>query len=165
MERPKLNIKPAPIDRLIESLGIVALILLIGIPAYYFSELPDMIPRHYGIDGTPDSFSSKKVIWTLPIVGTILFVGLYWINKYPHKFNYTQKITKDNAEKQYKNVMRMIRILNSLIACILAYISFSTVKTALGKQSGLGLYFIPIFLLLIFTVIGYYLWASMKKTN
>lgn len=163
MDRPRLKIQLEPIDSLIEVIGIIGLILLIGLPIIYFSELPETIPRHFGFNGQPDGFSGKGIIWTLPIVGVVMYVGMFWLNKYPHIFNYPQQITEDNAERLYKMATRMMRTLNALIACIFAYITHSTIQTALGNQNGLGTLFTPVFMVLIFGTVGYFLFKSVKK--
>ncbi len=71
MTRPKIKIEPEPIDRIVESIGVIGIILLIGLPVFYYSSLPDIIPKHYGLSGEPDGFSGKGIIWTLPAIGLV----------------------------------------------------------------------------------------------
>jgi len=110
MDRPKLKIELESIDKVIEVIGIIGLILLIGLPIIYFSELPETIPRHFGFNGQPDGFSGRGIIWTLPIIGVIMYVGMFWLNKYPHTFNYPQQISNKNDEN--------FECTNSLYICI-----------------------------------------------
>jgi uncharacterized membrane protein len=67
MERPKLKIELEPIDKWIQWIGILGLVILTGLPIYFFDQLPETIPRHFGANGEPDAFSGKGIIWTLPI--------------------------------------------------------------------------------------------------
>lgn len=163
MTRPRINIKLEPIDKMIELIGLIGLITLIGLPIIYFNEFPDTMPIHFGANGEPDAWSGKGMIWTLPIIGVVLYLAMFGLNKFPHIFNYPQKITKDDAGKSYKIATRMIRTLNTLIACVFAYITYSTIQTALGNQNGLGILFTPIFLILIFGITGYFSYKLMKK--
>ncbi|MGB5402651.1 MAG: DUF1648 domain-containing protein [Robiginitalea sp.] len=163
MERPKLKIKLEPIDKGIEWIGILGLVILTGLPIYFFDQLPETIPRHFGANGEPDAFSGKGIIWTLPIIGFTMFIGLYWLNKYPHIFNYPQKVTKENARRLYTTGTRMIRTLNALITWLFAYITYSTIQVALGNQSGLGTWFLPIFMISTLGTTAYFLYRSMKK--
>ena len=165
MERPKIKIKQTPVDIMTEIIGIIGLILLIGLPLYYFDKLPETIPRHFGANGEPDGFSGKGIIWTLPIIGVIMYVGMFWLIKYPHIFNYPQQVTKANAERLYTIGTRMIRTLNSIITCIFSYITYSTIETALGNQNGLGTWFTPVFIILMFGLTGYFLYQSMSKKS
>ena len=163
MTRPKLKIEPEPIDRIVESIGVIGVILLIGLPIIHYSGLPDIIPRHYGLSGEPDGFSGKGIIWTLPAIGLIMYVGMAILNKFPHIFNYPKEITSENAERQYKIATKLVRFLNTIIVCVFCYITYATIQTALGKQSGLGSYFTPIFVVLIFGTIGIYLYKSIRE--
>ena len=163
MERPKIKVALEPIDKIIERLGIIGLVILIGLPLFYFDKLPETIPRHFGADGKPDAFSGKGIIWTLPVIGFAMYAGLFWLNKYPHIFNYPQKVTQENAKRLYTVGKRMIRTLNTLITCLFAYITFSTIQVALGNQSGLGTWFLPIFMILTLGTTAYFLSRLMKR--
>ena len=163
MTRPKIKIENEPIDWIVQSIGIIGIILLIGLPIFHYSSLPDIIPRHYGFNGKPDGFSGKGIIWTLPAIGLVMYVGMAILNKFPHIFNYLIEITSENAERQYKIATKLLRFLNTIIVCVFCYITYATIQTALGKQSGLGSYFTPIFMVLIFGTIGIYLYKSIKE--
>lgn len=163
MVRPRIKIELEPFDRFIEAVGFFALLLLIGIPIYYYNDLPEIIPRHFDADGTPDGYSGKNIIWLLPAIGTVISLSMYWLSKRPHIYNYTQKITEENAYHQYRNAARMIRVMSTLIVSVFAYLCSTTIMTALGEQEGIGPLFTPIFLLLIFGSIGYFLYQATKK--
>ncbi len=92
-----------------------------------------------------------------------MLLGMFCLNKYPHIFNYTQKVTKENAERLYKTATKMIRILNVLIVYTFVYITYSIIQTALGNQNGLGALFTPIFLVLMFGIMGFFTFKSLKK--
>jgi len=162
LDKPRIEIKLRPIDRVIEAIGVLALILLIALPLYYFDKLPETIPRHFGPNGEPDAYSGKSIIWTLPIIGVIMYFGLYWLNKYPHVFNYPKQVTTENARSLYTYGTRMIRTLNTIIACLFTYITYATIQVALGYQTGLGNWFMSIFITLIFGSIGYFSYKSSK---
>ena len=162
MTKPKIKIVPEPIDRIIESLGVIGIILLVGLPIFHYSSLPDIIPRHYGFNGEPDGFSGKGIIWTLPAIGLLMYLGMAILNKFPHIFNYLIEITSENAERQYIIATKLVRFLNTIIACVFCYITYATIQTALGQQSGLGSYFAPIFIVLILGTIGIYVYKSIR---
>ncbi len=145
--RPVINIPKDPIDIVLEITGIVALIAMIVLPAIYWSELPDLVPRHFNAQGQPDAWSKKEFLWVLPLVSLVLFTGLYYVTTIPHKLNYPQEISEENAFARYKSMSRTMRILNTIIAVAFAYIFYSTLQIALGVATGLGVWFIPIFLI------------------
>lgn len=158
-----MKIELESIDKIIEWLGVLGLLILIGLPLYYFNELPETIPRHFGADGKPDAFSGKGIIWTLPVIGLAMYTGLFWLNKYPHIFNYPQQVSQENAKRLYTVGKRMIRTLNTLITCLFAYITYSTIQVALGNQSGLGTWFLPVFLILTLGTTAYFLSRFMRR--
>ena len=165
MERPKLKIKLAPVDKATELIGIIGLLILIALPIYFFDKLPEIIPRHFGVNGEPDGFSGKGIIWALPIIGSVMYVGMFWLNKYPHIFNYPQQVTKDNALRLYTIGTKMIRTLNAIITCFFAYITYSTIQTALGNQAGLGTWITPVFVRLIWGFTIYFLYKTMSQKS
>lgn len=158
-----MEIQIKSIDKLIELIALIGVILLILLPVIYYNELPNEIPTHFGPDGNADAFSQKRMIWVLPIIGIIIYIGMYWLNKYPHIFNYPQKITEENASKQYQIATRAIRTLNAIISWLLAYLTYASIQTALGNQNGLSPYFAPIFMVILFASIAYFLFVSVKK--
>ena len=162
MSRPKIDIKWETSDYLIEELALAGLVALIVVPVYYYFQLPDQVPIHFGIDGKADAYGSKTMIWLLPLIGGILYIMMTVTNRYPHIFNYPVKINEGNAYNQYKNATRLIRILKAIITVSFAYIIYAQIQSAQGNQSGLGNYFIPVFLVIILSNTGYYLYKSSR---
>ena len=165
LNRPKISIKRDPSDWIIEIAGALFMLLMIGLPIYYFNQLPDTIPSHFNALGEPDAYSKKNSIWTLPIVGLFTYIGLFALNGYPHIFNYPTEITEDNAERQYRIATKLLRTMNLVIAAGFAYITYSTIQAAFGNQMGLGMWFLPIFLLSIFGTTGVYLYSAFRKKS
>ncbi len=50
-----------------------------------------------------------------------------------------------------------IRIKNAIITCVFAYITYTILQTALGNQEGLGSLFTPVFLILVFGTLVYFI--------
>jgi hypothetical protein len=105
------------------------------------------------------------MIFTLPLVATVLFVGLTILNRFPHIFNYSGDITKDNALRQYTNATRLIRYLKVIIVVIFGLISYQTINHANGQTEGLGLWFLPLTLGLIFIPTIYFLIKLTQSTK
>ena len=146
MSRPIINISPTTIDKALETIALISFLLLLVIPIYYFNQLPDEIPTHYNAQGEADAFGSKYMIWFTPAMGTLIYFLLTWLNKYPHKFNYPQKVTDQNAQGLYESATKMMRWLKTVILIGLAYLAYANVQNAMGKMDGIGKLFLPIFL-------------------
>ena len=165
MERPRIKITLDSWDYMIEIFGGLCIIMMIVWPSVYYVDLPESIPKHYNALGEPDAFGSKSSIWILPAVGLVMYAGMFALNRFPHIFNYPTQITQENAERQYRNATKLVRIINMLMAASFFYIELTTVQTALNKQEGLGVLFLPIFIGLTFLVIGIYMSQSVRSNK
>jgi hypothetical protein len=145
-EQPVVKIKKEPIDYFLEYGALILLVAIWGFTIYHFNKLPDIIATHFDFNGNPDGFGSKYTIWLLPVILTLVYMLIYVLNRYPHKFNYLTKITEQNAYKQYKLASRMMRILLFNITILFAFITFKEIDGAYTKSSTLEWWFIPLLL-------------------
>lgn len=155
--KPKIPLKPSKTDKIIESLSFITLISSWILVLLNYKTLPEIIPVHFDTAGKADSFGAKWMILTLPTVGSILFIGLSILNKFPHIFNYPIEINEENAERQYILATRFIRSLKLIITILFGSIAYQTVKHAQGKIDGIGLWFLPLTIGLFFIAFIYYL--------
>lgn len=162
-ERPIIKIEQNIADRSIEILGWLSVLGIWIWTVSNYSRLPEIIPIHYDLSGKADGFGGKGNILTLPIAGTILFVGLTILNKYPHVFNFPIHLTKENVRREYTYATRLLRYLKLIIVVTFGIITLSTIQNATGKSDGLGVWFTPLTLGLIFVPILYYIRRAYKK--
>jgi uncharacterized membrane protein len=164
-ERPKLKIQLTPTDQIFELLGWGVLLALWIWTGTSYSSLPDSIPTHFNAAGEADGFGRKASIVSLPLIATLLYVGLTILNRVPHIFNFPTPVTQDNALKQYTNATRMIRFLKLILVLVFAGISFQTIQQANGKADGLGSWFLPLTLALIFMPLIYFVIKSVQANE
>lgn len=160
--RPLPAIEKEPIDKALELAALIATIIMVVLPAYYWTDLPSIVPTHFNASGEPDDYGSKWAIITLPVIGAILFAVLLWINRFPHKFNYAQEITEDNAQRQYRMATRLIRILAAVVAVSFAYLTYTAIATIMGNMPGPGRYFAIVFTAVMLVIPITYLLISRK---
>jgi len=98
----------------------------------------------------------------LPIISTLLFIGLTTLNKYPYMFNYPSQITKENSVHQYTNATRMMRVLKLVIVLLFGIIVFRKIQIINGHADGLGTWFLPFTIGLFVMLTLYLLMMSMK---
>lgn len=162
-KRPKIALQLSKTDKVIEIIGWIAVVGIWVLTLVNYFDLPDRIPTHYNAAGEADAFGNKSNILALPIISTLLFIGLSFLNKHPHLFNYASEITTKNALHQYKNATRIIRFLKLAIVLIFGIIVFKTIENANGNSDGLGTWFLPFTLAIIFIPIFYFLINSNKS--
>ncbi len=150
-------------DHLLTVLTLAFVTGLVLYPAMSYNELPAQVPVHFNASGTVDNFGNKGNIWILPILGLVTVIGLSVLNRFPHIFNYPVPVTEENAEELYQNATRMIRALTFTIAAGFFYIEYRSVNSALGNTSGLGSWFLPIFILGTGAPIVFFLVKSLRS--
>ena len=164
-ERPKITPIPTSTDKLVEALGWLILLVLWGWTITHYSSLPETIPTHFNAAGNADGFGSKVSLIALPVIATLLFIGLTVLNRYPHIFNYPTSITQDNALRQYTLATRILRYLKLVLVLVFGGIEFMTIQNATGKGAGLGVWFLPLTLVLVFLPLIYFVVKSLKKSH
>jgi len=164
-ERPKIELELTGIDRVIEITGWFSLFALWVYSIINFSNLPKIIPTHFNAAGEANDFGGKASILALPIIATIIFAGLAILYRYPHIYNYPTSITKENAQRQYTIATRLVRYLNLVVVLIFGYIAFTIIQGAKGQTGGLGMWFLPVSLGVVFIPIIFYIVKSRKKIN
>ena len=133
-DRPRLNLKKSNTDLFLEYLtwGLICSSLIYTI--IYYSRLPENIPMHFDYSGKVTRYGAKDSIWALNIVGMLVVYGGFYLNKFPHIFNYPQKITLENAKKFYSDATKIIRYINLCIAFLFSIISFEIINIAMDSS-------------------------------
>lgn len=162
-ERPKIKVKRTPADQAVE---IGSLFLILALWCYVYSSydnLPKTIPTHFNGAGIADGFGDRWMIFTLPGIATTLYIALTILNRFPNLYNYSTEITLENALDQYTNAIRLMRYLKLIIVVIFGLIAFQTIRHANGQTEGLGTWFLPLTMGLIFIPILYFGAKSLKS--
>jgi uncharacterized membrane protein len=163
-KRPHIKVPFETMDIIIEISSITLLILMWCYCIISFKKLPDTIATHFNAAGEADGFGSRHTIWLIPIIATVMYIGLFILNKYPHIHNYMVNITEKNALKNYRFSTRMVRIVNFLCVLLMAYITYMIIESAFGKEFKLGTWFAPT--IISFSIIlPIVLIIYMKKMN
>lgn len=162
MSNPKINIPPDQQDKVLEGLSLIGLILMPVTLLFFYGDLPPEIPLNFNVQGQPDSYATKETIWILPALALMLFVMLTAIQGSPHQFNYSVPITPENAADQYRNALRMLRWLKTVIIGLFVYLQWGIIQVGMGHWMGLGPIFLPLLLIILFGVIGFFVHRSYK---
>jgi uncharacterized membrane protein len=132
--RPKINIELTAFDRKVEGFALAILILMWIGTMVFFERLPEVIPSHFSLSGKADGFRDKTSIFFLPLIATIIYIGMTLINRHPHLYNYLSPVTSENAQGIYTSATRMIRVLKLIIIVIMSGVVTMIIKTALGNS-------------------------------
>ena len=127
---------------------IMAALLLMGIIHLLFSywpHLPERIPIHFGFNGKPDHWGTKKSSFILPVISFSLFGLLVWVGYFAPP-NFPQ-----DPERPFLQLI--MGIMNVEMMLMFLWIEWRMIRTALNKAEGMGVWFLPAFLAVLFGTI------------
>jgi len=148
--QPVLNLPDSREESIINKLTFAIVVLHLLVLFYYYGQLPEKVPTHFGINGEADAWGSKISLWMLPVISLAVNFLLYFISKKPHTFNFPKKITTANAAAEYGKAKWGIALMNIGIAVLFSTITWTAIQIALGHPSTLGWMFN---LLVVFVVL------------
>ena len=161
-KRPRIKLQLNQTDKILEIVGWISVVGIWALALINYFDLPEIIPIHFNGAGKANGFGNKTHIFVLPIISTLLFIGLTILNKRPHVFNYPSQITKENAFRQYTNATRMMRVLKLVIVLLFGLIVFRKIQIINGHADGLGTWFLPFTIGLFIILTIYFLIISIK---
>lgn len=157
MSKPKQPVLKMKRSFFGKAFDLIALISF-GASVFYlisiWSSVPSEVPIHYNFAGEPDGWGDKWNLSILPVIGLTLWIGLYFIEKYPHTHNYIG-LTEENKERLYKNSQLLVNVLRNEIMIFFSYMTVETVNVAGGHEMVLGAWVMPLFLVILFGSIAY----------
>lgn len=162
-QRPKIKTPVTTFDYTLEFISILLILLCLAYTFVSWNQLPERIPIHFNFAGQADGFGHKNNLLFLPIIPIILYLGLTLLTKYPHIFNYIVEITENNAAKQYQLAKRLLSSLKIEIILLFTYIQISSILSAKTGTFSIGLWFLPVILVVVFGTLGVYIYKSINK--
>ena len=115
--------------------------------AALYTGLPEQIPGHFGLHARPTHWDSRETIWLLPLIATLMALGLYGLNrmilKYPGLINLPNKdeFMRLPPDAMRRVVQRLSLHLTGLMATsqlLLGFLVWGTAQVASGISSHLS---------------------------
>lgn len=164
---------------IIDAATFLILLLTIIYLFMYFGQLPDEIPTHFNLAGEADGWGGKGMLIGLLVIYIhtilLLFVlnyfliirtdspqdGLQFINIPTVKFD---ELTDRQVERVRGLTARMMAVLNLMTSIMFALIHIGIIRSALGRQEGLG-WGAAFIILAIFVLLAYYTWKIIREAK
>lgn len=144
IDRPRYKPPLKFIDYLLDGISFSLVFLAWGLVLYFYQALAEEVPIHYNFSGTPDSYDSKKSLYALTSVHTLLVFGLFGLSKISAShFNYPSSLNEDNYKEHYKLSLRLMRWINlgmslSFFSIVLQTLAYG-MDWEMAKQTYTGL--------------------------
>jgi uncharacterized membrane protein len=119
--------------------------------------LPDRIPTHFDISGTPNAWGPPSTLWLLPIVGTALYVLITLIAHFPATFNYPVRVTPLSLPRIQDETKNMVSWIKAEIACLFTWIQWTIIQSARGSELRMSAWMIPIFMTVVIGTVCWHL--------
>jgi uncharacterized membrane protein len=140
-----------------EGVALLGLVIMLLVTAGCWPLLPDRVPQHFDTAGRPDAWGPRGLLLTLPLVSAVLYLFLSALSLFPHWFNYVWPITQENARAQYLLARQLLVAMKAYVVWTFGWMLWATIRTALGRGSGLGAAFLPVDLVAVFAMLAVYL--------
>lgn len=155
-KRPIIRIEKSAWDKLLEIAGFAAVGAAWVFAIVAYSSLPETIPTHFDFSGAVNGYGGKGMLFLLPSISFVLYIGMYLLNRRPDIFNYPQKITEENAATMYSIATKMIRVINFIISVVFLAIEFISIDAASSNSSTIGAWVIMLLIIVIFAPVVWY---------
>jgi uncharacterized membrane protein len=152
MKRPVISIPISKTERMLDIASALLMLLTFVYLLSIWNDLPQRIPTHFNAAGEPDGWGGKEEIWTLPIIGLLLFIFISVLCKFPQLFNYPVQVTAENAPRLYLWGRQTMKWLNFELVFFFSLGSWHSVQAAF-KETGLGIWYLPALIIVIFGTI------------
>jgi uncharacterized membrane protein len=129
----KLKIPRTPFERVLQVIAAASVVALLIFVRSVWSQLPETVPTHFGVGGSPDAWGSRDKLLALPILAVLIFLVLSVVEVFPQTYNYPVSVTAEKLRELYQRGRQLILIVKVIVILSLAFIVYASVKIALGQ--------------------------------
>ena len=165
LDKPKIQLILTTTDRVLDGIALGGLAILWTYTIVSYASLPTTIPTHFNFKGEIDNYGNKAALFILPVIMSLVVLGMTYLNKYPHIFNYPRKITAENAEYEYRKATRLIRIIKAVISIFAVLITITIVQSSKAGYSTMKWWMLPVFIIAMITPIIISLFSKKKNKS
>lgn len=128
----------------------------------YFN-LPEIIPTHFNARGQADVHGSKESIFTLPVIGTVIFFILTLVIKFPNlSKHHGMKIKPENEERMKTLGQNFMIYLRFVLMIIFLIIIIITINAANSGKNAVAPWILPLILGIILIPTINFIYKSFK---
>ncbi len=123
------------LTKILLTINIVLLLFIWGYTGYVHTELPDIIPIHFGLNGVPDGFGNKNLNWGLCIISTLIFIILNYVSRNSN----SPLLNVPDSLRRSPNLTEIF-CQGILFFCMLLFsiLTYDSSKVAMGVKTELG---------------------------
>lgn len=152
-KRPVINFPLTWKDKTLILIATIPIIFMLVYIKITWSNIPEIIPTHFGFSGIPDAYGNKSSLFIIVVIAIMLHLLLGMLSKFPQYYNYPFEITEKNVEPLYKVGRQTMLLIDLEISFFLSVLTWQNIQAAMGKIQGINSGFLFLFLVVIFGTI------------
>jgi uncharacterized membrane protein len=152
-KRPVIDFSLTWKDKTLIVIATIPIIFMLIYIKISWSNIPEIIPTHFGFSGTPDAYGNKSSLFVIVVIAIMLHLLLAMLSKFPQYYNYPFEITERNVEPLYKIGRQTMLVIDLEITFFLSVLTWQNIQAAIGKFQGINSSFLFLFLVVIFGTI------------
>ena len=127
-----------------ETLALAGLAAQAAVVAYYWNALPPRVPTHFNAAGNIDGYGPKNALLIVPLVTVLLYCLLSLVGFFPESFSYPVTVTHENRGRLEPIAFALLGWLKAELAWLFVYLTWGSMRAAVGQAQGLGWEFLPV---------------------
>ena len=140
-----------------ELIALAGLVFAAAVVVDFYSRLPERIATHFNAEGIANGFGAKSILWVLVGVAVLLYLTLTVMGGLSRVVRLQRPLAPEREKVVLVESMAMVGWVKVVICWMFAYICLAMVRNGMGLQVGLGTWFLPVTLVVVFGTCGVYL--------
>jgi uncharacterized membrane protein len=140
-----------------ELIAVAGLVFSAAVVADFYSRLPERIATHFNGAGVVNGFGARSTLWVLVGIAVLLYATLSAISLVPRVVNLKRPLAPEREKVVLAESMAMVGWIKAAVCWMFAYICLAMVRNGMGLQVGLGAWFLPATLVVVFGTCAVYL--------
>ncbi|WP_297427269.1 DUF1648 domain-containing protein [Clostridium sp.] len=137
-KRPNIKLPLSKMDKALIIAATVPITFIIIYLKMVWSNIPEIIPTHFGFSGVPDAYGNKTSLFIIIGICISLHIILALLSKVPKCYNYPVSITEENAKDLYKVGRQLILLIDLEVSFMLSILTWQNIQTAMGNRQGVS---------------------------
>jgi uncharacterized membrane protein len=131
--------------------------------ARIWNTLPEKLPSHFGLDGTPNHYASRDMVLLVVGFSIGIYILLLLVQRFPHRMNLPRRVGDPDRPRVEALGVEMIAWLRLELAWTFAYIIWAVVQVGTRQSDGLGTGFTYISIGAVFGTVVWFM-LQMRKS-
>jgi uncharacterized membrane protein len=140
-----------------ELIAVAGLVFAAAVVADFYSRLPERIATHFTGAGAANGFGARSTLWVLVGIAFLLYATLSAISFVPRVVSLKRPLAPEREKVVLAESMAMVGWIKVEVCWMFAYLCLAMVRNGMGLQAGLGTWFLPVTLVVVFGTCGFYL--------